>query len=122
MDQNGSQPNPRKLFVGNLPYSATQEQIEDLFTPHGEIREVKLIIDRATGRSKGIAFVEYVNEDDAQKAIEAVHGTELDGRALIVNVARPQAPREFGPRRDFGGGGRGGYNRGGGGGRSGGRY
>lgn len=119
MDQTGSQANPKKLFIGNLPWSATQQQLEELFAPHGEIVDVKLIIDRVSGRSKGIAFVEYTTEDAAQKAIEAMNGYELDGRALIVNVARPQAPREFGgPRRDFGGGGdrRGGFSRGGGGG------
>lgn len=115
MDQTGSQANPKKLFIGNLPWSATQEQISELFAPHGEVVDVKLIVDRATGRSKGIAFVEYATEEEAQKAIEAMHGFEMDGRALTVNVARPQAPR-----RDFGGGGdrgghRGGFNRGGGG-------
>ncbi len=117
MDQTGSQPNPRKLFVGNLPYSATEQQLEELFAPHGEIREIKLIIDRVTGRSKGIAFVEFVNEEDAQKAIEAVNGVELDGRALVVNVARPPAPRQFGggDRGGFGGGSRGGFGGGRGG-------
>jgi cold-inducible RNA-binding protein len=115
MNNSDAQANPRKLFVGNLPYSATEDQLNDLFAPHGEIVEIKLIIDRMSGRSKGIAFVEYVNEADAQKAIDAVNGTELEGRALIVNVARPFQPRER--TGGFGGGNRGGF---GGGQRSGG--
>ncbi len=121
---NSDQVNPRKLFVGNLPYGVTEDQLNDLFGQYGELQEVKLIIDRMTGRSKGIAFVEFVNEADAATAMEATNGTEVDGRAIIVNVARPFAPRErtggfgggdrrggFGGGNDRRGGGGGGYNR-----------
>ncbi|MEX0895405.1 MAG: RNA-binding protein [Patescibacteria group bacterium] len=120
------QVNPNKLFVGNLPYSVTEDQLRDIFSEHGEIVDLKLIIDRMSGRSKGIAFVEYASKEMADAAIEAVNGMELEGRALIVNVARPFQPRERtggGDRGGFGGGDRGGYrggdrrdNRGGGGG------
>lgn len=118
------QVNPNKLFVGNLPYSVTEDQLRDIFSEHGEIVDLKLIIDRMSGRSKGIAFVEYASKEMADAAIEAVNGMELEGRALIVNVARPFQPRERtgGDRGGFGGGDRGGYrggdrrdNRGGGG-------
>jgi RNA recognition motif-containing protein len=115
MDNHVPQSNPKKLFVGNLPYSTTEDVLTELFSPFGEIVELRVIFDRATGRSKGIAFVEYATEDQANKAIDAMSGYELDGRALIVNVARPQVPRE---KRDFGGGYGGGY---GGGDRRGGR-
>lgn len=117
--------NNKKLFVGNLPFSATEDQLRDSFGEHGEIVDVKLITDRMTGRSKGFAFVEFAEESAATAAIEALNGKDNGGRAMVVNVARPPAPREDrGPRRDFGGGGRGGYggNRGGyGGGGGGGR-
>lgn len=101
-----SQVNPNKLFVGNLPYSVTEEQLREIFAEHGEIVDLKLIIDRMSGRSKGIAFVEYSAKEMADKAIEAVHGMDLDGRSLIVNVARPFQPRER--TGGFGGGNRGG--------------
>jgi RNA recognition motif-containing protein len=102
--------NPKKLFVGSIPYSATEDQLRDLFSPHGELVEVKLITDRMTGRSKGIAFVTFAEESQAQAAIEAVNGTEMDGRTLIVNVARPPQPRS--DRGGYGGDrrGGGGYN------------
>lgn len=109
-----SQVNPNKLFVGNLPYSVTEDQLRDLFSQHGEIVDLKLIIDRMSGRSKGIAFVEYAEKAMADAAIEAMHGSELDGRALIVNVARPFQPRErTGGGNGYGGGGFGGGSRGG---------
>ncbi len=82
-----------KLFVGNLPYSTTQDELNELFSEFGETVEVKLITDRMTGRSRGIAFVKYASEEQATAAIEAMHGKEMDGREIIVNVARPQAPR-----------------------------
>ena len=104
--------NPKKLFVGNLPYSTTEDQLNELFSQYGQLTEVKLITDRMTGRSRGIAFVEFANEEEAAAAVEAVNGYEMDGRALMVNVARPQAPRE---NRSFGGGGGRGYGGGGGG-------
>ncbi len=101
--------NPKKLYVGNLPYSVSEDQLRDLFSQFGEIVDLKLITDRMSGRSRGIAFVEYASEEDAGKAIEATNNTELDGRSIVVNVARPPKPRTQG---GFGGGDRGG-NRGG---------
>jgi len=104
-----------KLFVGNLPYSTTQDELSEIFSEFGEIVEVKLITDRMTGRSRGIGFVKFASEDHAAAAIEALHGKEMDGREIIVNVARPQAPRRsFDNNRsssyDSRGGNRGGYN------------
>ena len=117
MSDSQQQANPRKLFVGNVPYSVSEQQLTDLFAQYGELVEVKVISDRMTGRPKGIAFVEFVNEEDAQKAIEAVNGMEYEGRALMVNVARPFQPRErsggFNDRRGGGGGGYGNDRRGG---------
>jgi cold-inducible RNA-binding protein len=102
------QANPRKLFVGNLPYSVNEQQLSDMFAEFGELVEVKVISDRMTGRPKGIAFVEFVNEADATAAVEGLNGKELDGRALVVNVARPFQPRErtggYNDRRSSGGG------------------
>jgi cold-inducible RNA-binding protein len=96
--------NPRKLFVGNLPYSVSEDELRELFAQYGSIVDLKLIIDKMSGRSKGIAFVEYATEEEAQAAMEATNGMELDGRAMIVNVARP-----FVPRDQNGGGDRGGF-------------
>jgi RNA recognition motif-containing protein len=101
-----------KLYVGNLPFSATEAQLTDMFGQCGTVDSVRLITDRDTGRSKGFAFVEMSSEEEAEKSIAEFSGKELDGRALTVNEARPQAPRQ-----GFGGGGGGG---GFGGGRSGG--
>ena len=101
-----------KLYVGNLPFSATEQELTDHFASVGSVTSVKIISDRDTGRSKGFAFVEYETDEDAQAAIERFNGQEFSGRALTVNEARPMAPRS-------GGGGGGGY--GGGGGRGGGR-
>jgi RNA recognition motif-containing protein len=114
MDTDNPQTNPKKLFVGNLPYSTTQEELNQLFSQYGEIVEVRLITDRQTGRSKGIAFVEFSTEESANAAIAGLHNTELGGRSIIVNVARPMVPRENrgfggnrgGGRRDFGNRGR----------------
>lgn len=101
-----------KLFVGNLPYSTTQDELSELFSEFGEIVEVKLITDRMTGRSRGIAFVKFASDDQAAAAIEALHGKEMDGREIIVNVARPQAPRRsFDNNRSYDSrSNRGGYN------------
>jgi RNA recognition motif-containing protein len=98
--------NNKKLFVGNLPFSATEDELRQMFGQYGDIVDLKLIIDRMTGRSKGFAFVEFADEATAQAAIEGMNGKDNNGRAMVVNVARPPAPREDrGPRRDFGGGG-----------------
>ena len=108
---NGQDPqeNPNKLFVGNLPWSTTQDQLQELFAQYGEIVDIHLVTDRMSGRSRGIAFVEFATKEEAQAAIDAANGMELEGRALLVNVARPRAPRN----NNFRGGNRGGYNRGG---------
>ncbi|KKU92719.1 hypothetical protein A3H89_02825 [Candidatus Amesbacteria bacterium RIFCSPLOWO2_02_FULL_48_11] len=91
-----------KLYVGNLPWSATADSIKELFAPFGEIVQVDLIIDRDTGRSKGFAFVTYKNEADAAKAIAELNEKEIDGRNIVVNVARPREERpDRGNRRDF---------------------
>jgi RNA recognition motif-containing protein len=112
-----------KLYVGNLPYSMTDADLQDLFAQHGTVQSVQIIIDRDTGRSKGFGFVEMGSGDEAQAAIAALHDKEIGGRKLTVNEARPREER--GPRGGGGGGGggggRGGYGGGGGGGR-GGRY
>jgi RNA recognition motif-containing protein len=124
----------KKLYVGNLPFSATDQILVDTFSQVGTVESAKVIIDRETGRSKGFAFVEMSTDAEAQAAIEQFNGADYDGRSLTVNEARPMAPRENrggfgggdrGPRGGgFGGGDRGG-NRGGfggGGNRGGNRY
>ncbi len=105
--------NGKKLYVGGLPYSISDKQLEDLFTEHGTVESARVITDRMTGRSKGFGFVEMSSQAEAQAAIDKVNGTNLEGRSLTVNEAKPQAPRDGG-----GGGGRGGYGGGGGGGRN----
>ena len=102
--------NPKKLYIGNLPYTVTEEHLRDLFSQFGEIVDLKLITDKMSGRSRGIAFVEYTFEEDATKAIEATNGTDLEGRAIVVNVARPPKPRDQGGFGGDRGGNRGGYN------------
>ena len=110
-----------KLYVGNLPYSMTDGDLQDLFSAHGTVQSVQIIIDRDTGRSKGFGFVEMSSTEEGQAAIAALHDKDINGRKLTVNEARPREER--GPRGGGGGGGggRGGYGGGGGGGR-GGRY
>ncbi len=88
-----------KLYVGNLPYSLDSDQLRNLFAEFGEITEARVITDRHSGRSKGFGFVEFTNEEDAQKAIDAMSGKDVEGRNLVVNVARPMEKRE--DRRSF---------------------
>lgn len=127
----------KKLYVGNLDYGVTSDVLERLFSAHGQVASADIITDRMTGRAKGFGFVEMSNDDEAQAAIAALNGQDLEGRALVVNEARPMTPRaggggggggggfggpRGGGRGDFGGGrggGRGGFGggRGGGGGR-----
>ena len=110
-----------KLYVGNLPFASTAQDLEALFGQVGTVNVVEIIFDKFTGRSRGFAFVTMANGDEAQKAVEQFHGHEIEGRALSVNIARPReerAPRSFG---EGGGGGGGGYRGGGGGGGGGGR-
>jgi RNA recognition motif-containing protein len=102
-----------KIYVGGLPYSATEQQLSDLFAAHGAVASARIITDKFTGQSRGFGFVEMSSDSEAQAAITALNGSEMGGRTLTVNEARPQEPRAGG-----GGGGRGGF--GGGGGRSGG--
>jgi len=102
----------KKLYVGNLSYSVTNADLENLFSPHGTIRSAEVITDRATGQAKGFGFVEMESDAEAQAAISALDGKEHGGRALKVNEARPRESRSGG---GYGGGG-GGYGGGGGGG------
>ena len=106
----------RRLYVGNLPYSATEEQLTELFGQAGKVDNVRVMRDMATGRARGFAFVEMANDDDAQKAITQFHEYQMEGRALVVNEARPK------PEGGFGGGGGGGRGGGRGSGGGGGRY
>jgi cold-inducible RNA-binding protein len=105
----------KNIFVGNLDFGVREEAIRALFETYGAVERVSIMTDRETGRSRGFAFVEMTNEGEAERAISALNGTNLSGRALNVNEARPKAERT-GPRP--GGGGRGGFggNSGGGGG------
>jgi RNA recognition motif-containing protein len=96
-----------KLYVGSLPYSTTEQQLTELFSQHGTVQSAKVMTDRFTGQSRGFAFVEMATSEEAQKAIAALHGTEVDGRTLVVNEARPQEKRSFGGRSGGGGGDRG---------------
>jgi RNA recognition motif-containing protein len=111
-----------KLFVGNLSFNTTENDLHEAFAAHGTVVEANLMMDRMTGRSRGFAFVTMSTPDEAQKAIQALHGASLDNRALTVNIARPKEDRprgdrpggggggggDRGPRRDFRGGGGGG--------------
>jgi len=97
-----------KLYVGGLPYSVTEGQLQEIFAAHGTVESAKVIADKFTGQSRGFGFVEMSSGAEAQKAIEALNGTQLDGRTLVVNEAKPMQ------RRDGGGGGGGGARRSGG--------
>jgi RNA recognition motif-containing protein len=108
-----------KLFVGNLSFNTTENDLQDAFSAHGTVVEANLMMDRATGRPRGFAFVTMGSAEEAQRAIEALNGKQLGGRALTVNVARPREERPAGGGGG-GGGRRGGFGggRGGGGGRN----
>jgi RNA recognition motif-containing protein len=105
----------KKLYVGNLAYGLTDSDLQRLFEAHGTVQSAQVIMDRDTGRSKGFGFVEMSSEGEAQAAIAALNGAEVDGRSLTVNEARPKPDGGGGGGR----GGRGGYGGGGGGGRGG---
>jgi RNA recognition motif-containing protein len=109
----------QKLFVGNLSYEVTENDLHDLFAQHGTVAEANLMLDRVSGRSRGFAFVTMSTDEEAQAAVAALNGRNLKGRALTVNVARPREERPPGGGGNFGGGrgGRGGPGGGGGGGR-----
>lgn len=80
----------KKLYVGNLPYSVTQQELAELFQPYGTVERAEVITDRYTGRSRGFAFVEMSTEEEAQSAIEAMHGAKVGNREIVVNEARPR--------------------------------
>ena len=96
----------RRLYVGNLPYSSSEDQLSELFSRAGKVESVRVMRDMATGRARGFAFVEMSSDEEAQRAISELHEHQLEGRALVVNEARPK------PEGGFGGGGGGGRGRG----------
>lgn len=108
----------KKIYVGNLTYTVTEEQVKELFAPHGAIESVKFIRDKESGRFKGFGFVEMTNPEEAAKAVSTLNGQEYEGRRLVVSEAHDRPEGGRGPRGE-GGGGRGG-SRGGRGGRDGG--
>ena len=104
-----------KLFVGNLSFNVTENDLQDAFAAHGTVVEANLMMDRATGRPRGFGFITMSTEEEAKKAIDALNGKDLKGRALTVNIARPREDRPGGggggDRRGYGGGGGGGGRR-----------
>ena len=108
----------KKLYVGGLPYAVNEDQLRELFSEHGTVESATVISDRMTGRSKGFGFVEMSNQEEAQTAMDKLNNTQLEGRSITVNEAKPRQPRGDGG----GGGGRGGFGGGGGGGRGGDRW
>jgi RNA recognition motif-containing protein len=96
----------RKLYVGNLPYSADQQSLTDRFSQCGTVDSVNVITDRDTGRSKGFGFIEMSTDSEAQKAIQELNGTDCDGRPMTVNEAKPQRKKSGGGSRGGFGGGR----------------
>lgn len=96
----------KKLYVGGLPYSTTDQELRDAFAQAGSVESAVVIMDKMSGRSKGFGFVEMSSDEEAQKAIESFNGKDFGGRTLTVNEARPMEER---PRRDFRGGNGGGY-------------
>ena len=116
-----------RIYVGNLPFSCTEDELRNHFGSFGAVTSAAIVIDRETGRPRGFGFVEMANDEEARKAIAGTNGQQLGGRALQVNEARPKEDRPSGGfgggggRGGFGGGGRGGYGGGGRGGSGGGR-
>jgi RNA recognition motif-containing protein len=110
-----------KLFVGNLSFNTTENDLHDAFAAFGSVTEANIMMDRMSGRSRGFAFVTMATPEEAQKAIDGMNGKQMDNRALTVNIARPKEDRPprreggggGGPRREFRGGGGGGGDRGG---------
>src|SRR3954451_3787612 len=106
--------NPTRLFVGNLSYQTMENDLQDYFAQAGAVNSVNLMMDKMTGKSRGFAFIEFANADEANKAIEQFHNKEFQGRALTVNIARPREERAPQQRWSAGGGGGqrdGGYER-----------
>ena len=106
------------IYVGNLSWNLKDQDLSNLFASHGEVSSAKIVTDKFTNRSKGFGFVEMPNDEQAQAAIAALNGTEVDGRNIVVNESRPKPEGGDGgfKKRSFGGGGGGGYKGGGGGG------
>jgi cold-inducible RNA-binding protein len=102
----------KKIYVGNIPYNASEEDLRELFSECGEIESLKIMKDQFTDRSKGFGFIEMVNEEDAKKAIAALNGKDFKGKALTVAEARPQQKRQQGFNKRSGGYGGGGTGRG----------
>jgi RNA recognition motif-containing protein len=88
----------KRIYVGNLPFSATEEELTTMFGEYGEVSNVDIIMDRQTGRSRGFGFVEMAEDGAADSAIEALNGNDMGGRPLTVNEARPRTERRFGGR------------------------
>ena len=103
-----------KLFVGNLSFDTTENDLQDAFAAHGTVTETNLMMDRTTGRPRGFGFITMSTPEEAQKAIAALNGSQLGGRALTVNIAKPreERPAGGGGRREYGGGSGGGGGRG----------
>lgn len=93
-----------KLFVGNLSFQTTENDLQDMFAAHGTVTEANLMMDRATGRPRGFGFVTMSTDEEAQKAVESLNGRSVDGRALTVNIARPREERPAGGGGSRGGG------------------
>ena len=87
------------IYVGNLPYSTTPDDLREVFAAFGEVAAARIVNDRETGRAKGFGFVEMPNNDEANKAIEALNGNDIGGRKAVVNEARPREPRQFREKR-----------------------
>jgi cold-inducible RNA-binding protein len=94
----------KNLYVGNLPHSTTEAELRNLFEAHGAVEKITLVTDRDTGRSRGFGFVEMINASEADKAMAALNGTDLGGRTLTINEAKPKAERARGGGHRFGGG------------------
>ena len=105
-----------ELYVGNLPWSITDEVLTNMFAAHGAVARAKVVMDRETGRSRGFGFVTMTNAPEGQAAVQALNGLDYEGRALRVREAEPRQPGERPPRREGGGGGGGSYGGGAGGG------
>ena len=99
----------KKLYVGGLPYSVTDEELQQVFSAHGTVESARVITDKYTDSSRGFGFVEMSTQEEAEKAIESLNGSEMGGRSLTVNIARPREDRNRGGRGGGGGGGGVGY-------------
>jgi len=99
------------IFVGSLPFNIEETELKELFDEYGEVASTKIITDKFSGRSKGFGFIDMPNDDEAQKAIDGLNGTEVGGRKIVVNKSEPRSDSDR--KRSFGSGGRGDYNKGG---------